>query len=60
MVYGLTWLLVLLVQMLMKGSKDCIGNSYGLESASTTVDHYARPNSKELHWNGLVVVDSMQ
>ncbi len=34
----------------MKGSKDCIVNSHGLESASTTADHDARPNSKELHW----------
>ncbi len=29
--------------MLMKGSKNCIGNSHGLESASTTADHDARP-----------------
>ncbi len=36
--------------MLMKGSKNCIANSHGLESASTTADHDAKPNSKELHW----------
>ncbi len=42
--------------MLMKGGKNCIANSHGLESASTTVDHDARPNSHELHWNCLVVV----
>ncbi len=33
-----------------ENSKDCIVSSHGLESASTTGDHDARPNTKGVHW----------
>ncbi len=42
--------------MLMKTVRIALGIVCKIESASTTADNAARPNSKELHWNSLVVV----
>ncbi len=46
--------------MLMKGSKNCIVNSHGLESASTTVTMMLDQTVRGCIVNGLEVIVSMQ